>query len=410
MAEEAFTEITEIVDHDYRADALFWLGRTQFELKKFEDAATPLILFVEENKTDKRVTETAYLIASSASKFPSNDLACTTYSQLANLLTQPDPDVIEYVKIKLKPRNCNSRTLLAWLDPSHSQISKTVDQSSFIIAAETLRRDFNAQPIFDVLNEELNGTTPDGNKLSFQKLAITNVSLPQNKGFKLHYNCKGNAEAKLLKATEHKGFELLDTVTNSSVASIIEHPNLFKISLPGGQVGLSGLLDEKHASARLEVVVDRPTETVEMRVGNKKNSWSFDEFLRGMNANKDMHYQASIRLMLEKMTTKDTITVENQLTNVGHEKAISLLKARLTAVLGQNTGLEDWTVKVTAAQTENKIISIGRLFPESGGHVVYEQYESEITTAKMAGGTVAHFRIIKSIRHITTGVAFEEIL
>ena len=110
------------------------------------------------------------------------------------------------------------------------------------------------------------------------------------------------------------------------------------------------------------------------------------------------------------MTTKDTITVGNQLTNVGHEKAISLLKARLTALLGQNTDLEDWTVKVTAAQTEKKIISIGRLFPESGGHVVYEQYKSEITTAKMLGGTVAHFRISKSIRHITTGAAFEEII
>ena len=50
VAEEAFIEITEIVGHDHRADALFWLGRTQFELKKFEDATTALILFVEENK------------------------------------------------------------------------------------------------------------------------------------------------------------------------------------------------------------------------------------------------------------------------------------------------------------------------------------------------------------------------
>lgn len=89
-AEMAFSEFRQFNEgHDRSSDALFWLGRVQFMLGKFEDSAMTFSEFNTSYADDPRLVETTLWIAESVAQFASAEQACDVYSTLTQLLNQP---------------------------------------------------------------------------------------------------------------------------------------------------------------------------------------------------------------------------------------------------------------------------------------------------------------------------------
>ena len=89
-AEQAFSEFrTFNAEHERASDALFWLGRVQFMLGKFEDSAVTFSEFNTNYASDPRLVETTLWIAESVAQFAETEQACDVYETLTQLLDEP---------------------------------------------------------------------------------------------------------------------------------------------------------------------------------------------------------------------------------------------------------------------------------------------------------------------------------
>ena len=89
-AEQAFSEFRAFnAEHERASDALFWLGRVQFMLGKFEDSAMTFSEFNTNYASDPRLVETTLWIAESVAQFAGTEQACDVYDTLTQLLDDP---------------------------------------------------------------------------------------------------------------------------------------------------------------------------------------------------------------------------------------------------------------------------------------------------------------------------------
>ena len=89
-AERAFDEfLKKHPAHELAVDALFYQGKTLFEQKKFEEAATLLSKFNVLYSTDVRVPDSTLWLAESVSHFASREQACAIYDNLVLFVDQP---------------------------------------------------------------------------------------------------------------------------------------------------------------------------------------------------------------------------------------------------------------------------------------------------------------------------------
>ena len=89
-AEQAFAEFRAFhAEHERASDALFWLGRVQFMLGKYEDSAMTFSEFNTAYASDPRLVETTLWIAESVAQFASDEQACDVYNTLTQLVEQP---------------------------------------------------------------------------------------------------------------------------------------------------------------------------------------------------------------------------------------------------------------------------------------------------------------------------------
>ena len=89
-AEQAFAEFRAFhAEHERASDALFWLGRVQFMLGKYEDSAMTFSEFNTAYASDPRLVETTLWIAESVTQFASDEQACDVYNTLTQLVEQP---------------------------------------------------------------------------------------------------------------------------------------------------------------------------------------------------------------------------------------------------------------------------------------------------------------------------------
>jgi TolA-binding protein len=89
-AELAFAEFSNFnKGHAREADSIFWLGRVQFMLSKYEKAAMTFSEFNSAYPGDARLVDTTMWIAESVSHFAPREQACEIYSSLPQLIDSP---------------------------------------------------------------------------------------------------------------------------------------------------------------------------------------------------------------------------------------------------------------------------------------------------------------------------------
>ncbi len=108
VAESAFAEFRAFnKGHLREADAIYWLGRVQFNLGQYEKAAMTFSEFNSEFPEDKRVVNTSLLIAESVSHFAPQEQACEIYASLPKLLDTPPDSFMTQLSALSDAAKCN---------------------------------------------------------------------------------------------------------------------------------------------------------------------------------------------------------------------------------------------------------------------------------------------------------------
>ena len=108
-AEAAFIEFLELHQrHKRTSDALFWLGRVQYALKKYERATITFSEFSRMYPGDTRMPDTTLLIAESVSKFAPPKQACAIYRELPNLVEAPTDQFIAKLAALSEAASCGN--------------------------------------------------------------------------------------------------------------------------------------------------------------------------------------------------------------------------------------------------------------------------------------------------------------